>query len=96
MENCLLIRAANNTCELSDGHDLTVQGKKVTPQGDSSHYEFLGIPFAQPPVGRLRFMAPQPIRPWSQVLEAFEDGSECIQVDAGLGDGSGKIGRAHV
>ena len=45
-----------------------IQGKKVTPEGDESHYEFLGIPFAQPPVGRLRFMAPQPVRPWSQVL----------------------------
>ena len=61
---------------------------KVTPKGDNSHYEFLGIPFAQPPVGRLRFMAPQPVRPWPQVLEAFEDGAECIQTQSDL-EGTG-------
>src|SRR5947209_17583693 len=31
---------------------------------------FRGIPFAQPPVGDLRFGAPQPARPWDGVREA--------------------------
>ena len=31
---------------------------------------FRGIPFAQPPVGHLRFAAPQPARPWDGVREA--------------------------
>ena len=31
---------------------------------------FRGIPFAQPPVGALRFAAPQPARPWDGVREA--------------------------
>ena len=31
---------------------------------------FRGIPFAQPPVGDLRFAAPRPARPWDGVREA--------------------------
>ena len=35
---------------------------------------FRGIPFAQPPVGALRFAAPQPVPPWDGVREAGEFG----------------------
>ncbi|MEY9952631.1 carboxylesterase/lipase family protein [Leifsonia sp. EB34] len=36
---------------------------------------FLGIPFAEPPVGALRFAAPAPHRPWEGVLDAGEHGA---------------------
>lgn len=32
-------------------------------------FAFLGIPFAQPPVGASRFAAPAPPRPWTETLE---------------------------
>ena len=34
-------------------------------------YEFKGIPFAAPPVGPLRWLAPQPIEPWNGVLDTL-------------------------
>ena len=55
-----------------------VKGKKVTENG-KDRYEFLGIPFAEPPVGKLRFKPPVPVSPWSDVREAFSDGPACIQ-----------------
>ena len=45
--------------------------------GDVRH--FLGLPYAAPPVGDLRFRAPQPAEPWAGVREAIEPGSQCPQ-----------------
>lgn len=36
---------------------------------------FLGIPFAQPPVGSLRFAEPQAVAPWSEVRDALDYGA---------------------
>ena len=38
-------------------------------------HAFRGIPYAQPPVGPLRFAAPVPHEPWDGVLNADEFGS---------------------
>jgi para-nitrobenzyl esterase len=39
-----------------------------------------GIPFAAPPVGDLRWRAPQPPAPWSGVREATAYGNDCMQL----------------
>ena len=31
---------------------------------------FKGVPFAAPPLGELRWRAPQPVQPWSEVRQA--------------------------
>lgn len=43
---------------------------------------FLGIPFAQPPVGNLRLRNPVPINPWLNVLDANETKPDCMQMNA--------------
>ncbi len=40
---------------------------------------FKGIPFAAPPLGALRWRAPQPVRPWQGVKHADHFGPSCMQ-----------------
>jgi para-nitrobenzyl esterase len=48
--------------------------------------EWLGIPYAAPPVGALRWKPPQPPTPWSSTLEATQFGNQCVQVSGGSED----------
>jgi para-nitrobenzyl esterase len=41
---------------------------------------FKGIPYAQPPVGKLRWRPPQPAKPWSGVRSAINYGHDCMQL----------------
>lgn len=43
---------------------------------------FLGIPYAAPPVGDLRWKSPQPAAPWKDTLVAKTRGAYCAQLNA--------------
>lgn len=50
--------------------DGQVRGvRRRTLYDEELYYSFEGIPFAQPPVGELRFRAPQLPRPWTGVRD---------------------------
>ncbi|KAI6234473.1 Carboxylic ester hydrolase [Aphelenchoides fujianensis] len=53
-----------------------VQGKTFDFGGHQAS-AFLGIPYAQPPVGELRFKKPLPARPWKGVRQCTQFGSNC-------------------
>jgi len=40
---------------------------------------FLGVPYAEPPVGALRWRAPVAVKAWSGVRNATEFGASCYQ-----------------
>jgi para-nitrobenzyl esterase len=42
---------------------------------------FLGIPYAAPPLGELRWRAPHPVEPWRGVRDATVPGLACAQLD---------------
>lgn len=45
--------------------------------------QFHGIPYAEPPVGNLRWRAPIPAKPWTGIRDADVYGAPCVQPDLG-------------
>ncbi|WP_370205109.1 carboxylesterase/lipase family protein [Bradyrhizobium diazoefficiens] len=60
---------------------LVVETKEGRIQGfiSSGVTKFLGIPYAEPPVGNLRWLPPRDRTPWTGVLEATEFAPICAQ-----------------
>ena len=47
-----------------------VQGREGSTNHGLSTLEYLGIPYAQPPVGTRRFLPPVPVTPWEDLYNA--------------------------
>ncbi len=61
---------------------------KVEGRLEEGVWEFLGIPYAAPPIGPLRWRPPAPLPPWEGVRPCKQFGDSCPQPDApwyGLG-----------
>ncbi len=56
------------------------QGTLVGFADEHNTHAWLGIPYAQPPVGNLRWKAPRPAQPWEGSKDATEFGNYCMQV----------------
>ena len=64
----------------------TKSGKVVGFIEDNNTHAWLGIPYAKPPVGELRWKAPRPGDDWEGTLEAVELGPLCTQYGGMMGD----------
>ncbi|XP_071460231.1 cocaine esterase-like isoform X1 [Marmota flaviventris] len=61
-------------------HTGQVRGSLIHVKGtDAGVHTFLGIPFAKPPLGPLRFAAPEPPEPWSGVRDGTSHPAMCLQ-----------------
>jgi len=58
---------------------VKVDGGEVSGVADRGVRVFKGMPYAAPPVGPLRWKAPQPIVAWSGVRDGSAFGAECPQ-----------------
>lgn len=64
--------------QLDDGNIL---GRYLTSDSGRGIRGFMGIPFAEPPIGKLRFKAPLKKKPWKGTLIAQQDAPICTQID---------------
>ncbi|XP_015284072.1 PREDICTED: cholinesterase-like [Gekko japonicus] len=80
----LLFPLASNSASEGDDTIMVTSSGPVKGRhlqvGSGSVTAYLGIPYAEPPVGKLRFQKPLPHQPWSQVLEATSFGNSCSQL----------------
>ena len=66
-----------------------IRGLKINKYG-MDLYGFLGIPYAKPPIGKLRFKPPEPVTPWSDVFDAYKNGPQCLQPPSPLSEPFGE------
>ncbi|RIV80100.1 carboxylesterase [Aurantiacibacter xanthus] len=65
---------------LAQTTQVTIASGTISGSSEDGVLSWKGVPFAQPPVGDLRWRAPQPVQPWSGVRETTQYSNDCMQV----------------
>jgi para-nitrobenzyl esterase len=74
-----------STRVIDTASEVDIRAGKVVGFSDSyDTFAWIGIPFAQPPVGELRWKAPVAAKPWETTLEATQYGNICVQLAGSL------------
>ena len=80
----LLTILALVSCHSNNSLQIRVEGGLIEGTADEDLAIYKGIPFAAPPIGELRWKAPQPVLPWDGVLETKEFAPSPMQADTTL------------
>ena len=72
---CFTSRRATVALQVTTQYGVLMEGE------DDGVKKFLGVPFAQAPVGELRWKAPQPVLAWEGVREAKAFGDDPMQLN---------------
>src|SRR5690242_16323123 len=62
---------------------VTTKSGKIQGHMENGLVKYLGIPFAEPPIGELRFKRARPITPWDGVLVAKQYKDAAPQFERG-------------
>jgi acetylcholinesterase/cholinesterase len=70
----------------SECNDISVRIKNGIINGKVEVFDgkevnvFLGIPYAEPPIGDLRFRKPLPVKEWTEPIDATKWSNPCLQI----------------
>src|SRR5258705_4519573 len=73
------IAQASPAVQCASGPGVATDEGPVCGQVSGDLQQFLGIPYATPPLGALRWQPPQPIAPWTTPRQATQFASACPQ-----------------
>jgi para-nitrobenzyl esterase len=75
----VLATVAQASAEGRDGNTVATDKGVVTGLEKGGVRRFLGIPYALAPVGRMRWMPPEPAVAWTSILQAAHYAKRCPQ-----------------
>jgi para-nitrobenzyl esterase len=75
----------NASAPAGDSAIVNTKSGPVRGVVDKAYRRWQGVPFAAPPVGDLRWKAPQPVKPWQAPLDATQPRAQCEQGGLMLG-----------
>ncbi|KAF1393882.1 hypothetical protein PFLUV_G00020660 [Perca fluviatilis] len=79
LPNFLTVSSATQDDLVINTRHGKVQGKLLPVMGGDVR-AFLGIPYGKPPLGKLRFRAPEPVERWEGVRDATKFPNSCYQL----------------
>ena len=74
----LVNRVLSDIVKIDDGK---IEGTVWKTRYNEDFHAFMKIPYAEPPLGDLRFQAPKTVKAWNDTLIATEFGPMCMQVN---------------
>lgn len=80
VQGLLVATALGQVIEIEDGQIL---GGQMETRSGVAFNAFLQIPFARPPIGELRFRAPERNEPWNGIRNSTSYGPMCMQQGVG-------------
>lgn len=91
----LIVAASIGMRASTQGPIVKVSGGEIVGRTwpDGRGATFRGIPYAEPPVGNLRWREPKPVKKWSGLRDASTYAAPCAQVDGGWNSRDAKDGK---
>jgi para-nitrobenzyl esterase len=83
-----LAAVSTGTADASTAPVVATTGGVVRGVATETTHQFLGIPYAAPPVGALRWQPPQPAARWAGIRDASQFASPCAQPPGAFGPAS--------